>query len=208
MQGQIPKKTFATVLHPVRRPLTPTLAGSTDTLILCLSCGEPATQAEGLLLDLLSEEDFESLKTGAAYTRKRELRFPPEETAILHQSAGREAEQRRKSDATQSMIVTAADYKAYGISFLTEFPTARINWEGHPHKITLVDVMPQIDEAFTNALLVIVLTPDVKARVRYEVEQEVAALYKDERESEEERSSKLTARVGLYLIREMAVKLK
>ena len=76
MQGQIPKKTFATVLHPVRRPLTPTLAGSTDTLILCLSCGEPATQAEGLLLDLLSEEDFESLKTGAAYTRKRELRFP------------------------------------------------------------------------------------------------------------------------------------
>jgi D-tyrosyl-tRNA(Tyr) deacylase len=44
--------------------------------------------------------------------------------------------------------------------------------------------------------------------VRLAVEQDVAAEYQELGESEEEWKSKLSGRAGLYLIRDMATKLK
>jgi hypothetical protein len=87
-------------------------------LNLRLSCGETAAPAAGFKLDILSEADLVSLTTGKAYKRERKEKYFPEESLSLHQSAGRDAEQRRKLDAKVSMVVTAEEYAAKGISFL------------------------------------------------------------------------------------------
>ncbi len=78
-------------------------------LNLHLSCGETAAPAAGFKLDLLSEADLASLTTGNAYMRKRARRYCPEDSLILHQSAGRDTEQRRKNDSNKSMVVTAEE---------------------------------------------------------------------------------------------------
>ena len=70
------------------------------------------------MLDILSGEQLAELKNGKAYVRKRSGKFLPQETAILHENAGRVAEQRRKSEAVPSMVVTAEEYAANGIPFL------------------------------------------------------------------------------------------
>jgi hypothetical protein len=57
------------------------------------------------MLDLLSGEKLAELKNGTAYVRKRSGMFLLQETAILHENAGRNAEQRRKSKAVPSMVV-------------------------------------------------------------------------------------------------------
>jgi hypothetical protein len=160
------------------------------------------------MLDLLSEEELAKLKNGEAYVRKRSGRYLPEETAILHQNAGRNAEQQRKSEAVSSMVVTAEEYAAHGIPFLDKFPTGPLEWADNPNRITLVDSMVQIGGAFENALARLVMAPAALDAVRLAVEQEVSALYQENTESEEERDSKLKARAGLYLLREMASKLK
>jgi NADH dehydrogenase FAD-containing subunit len=106
------------------------------------------------------------------------------------------------------MVVTAAAYAANGIVYLSEFPAGQLDWTGSPNKITLVNSMPQIGFAFENALSVSAQSPDAKKAVRLAVEAEVSKLYQQKGESEEERVSQLTARAGLFLIREMASKLK
>jgi hypothetical protein len=106
------------------------------------------------------------------------------------------------------MVVTEGDYEANGILYLSQFPTGPLQWADNPNRITLVDTLPQIGGAFRNALSVSVHSPDAKNAVRRTVEGEVSALYQENGESEEERGSKLTARAGLYLLREMACKLK
>jgi hypothetical protein len=117
-------------------------------LNLRLSCGETAAPAAGFKLDLLSEADIASLTNGKAYKRKHKEKYCPEESLSLHQSAGRDAEQRRKLDAKASMVVTAEEYAANGISFLgNQFPTGPLNWANSPNKITLVDIMPQVGSA-------------------------------------------------------------
>jgi hypothetical protein len=173
-----------------------------------LSFGDPVFQAVGSMLDLLSEEDLDKLKTGRAYVRKRPGKFLPPETTILHQNAGRMAEQQRKIKAVPSMVVTAEEYEANGITFMAEFPTGPLDWGDNPNKITLVDSMPQIGGSFQNALKTLVIAPAALDAVRIAVEQEVAALYLENAESDEDRASKLNARAGLYLLREMACKLK
>ena len=160
------------------------------------------------MLDLLSEEDLAKLTSGRAYQRQRKGRFLPPETSILHQNAGRLEEQRRKKEAVPSMIVTAEEYEAYGITFMAEFPTGPLDWADNPNKITLVDSMPQIGGAFKNALATLVMAPAALDAVSLAVEQEVAALYQEKAESEAVRDSKLMGRAGLYLIREMAYKIK
>ena len=160
------------------------------------------------MLDLLSEEDLAKLKDGKAYVRQRIGRFLPDETAILHQNAGRNAEQRRKSKAGLKMVVTADEYAAHGIPFLDQFPTGPLDWAENPNKITLVDSMKQFGGAFENAVLTIGQTPAELDAVRLAVEHDVAAEYQELGESEEEWKSKLSGRAGLYLIREMATKLK
>ena len=160
------------------------------------------------MLDLLSEEDLAKLKNGTAYVRQRIGRFLPDETAILHQNAGRNAEQRRKSGAGLKMVVTAEEYAANGIPFLDQFPTGPLDWAENPNKITLVDSMKQFGGAFENAVLTIGQTPAKLDAVRRAVEHDVAAEYQELGESEEEWKSKLSGRAGLYLIREMATKLK
>ena len=171
-----------------------------------MSCGETAAPAAGFKLDLISRADLANLVTGKAYTRKRKGKFLPEESLSLHQSAGRDAEQRRKLDANASMVVTAEEYAANGISFLgNQFPTGPLNWADSPNKITLVDIMPQVGGAYKNSLSVIARQPEALEKVRLAVEQEVAALYQDNGESEEERSSKVNARAGLYLLRNLAL---
>ena len=94
------------------------------------------------------------------------------------------------------------------ILYLSEFPTTKLNWDDSPNKITLVNTMPQIGGAFQNALSVSAQSPAAKEAVRLAIEAEVSALYQENGESEEERASQLTARAGLYLVREMAWKLK
>ena len=162
------------------------------------------------MLDLLSEEDLAKLKNGKAYVRERRgaQRFLPAETAILHQNAGRTAEQRRKSGAGPKMVVTAEEYAANGIPFLDQFPAGPLDWSENPNKITLVDSRKQFGGAFENAVLTIGQTPAELVAVRLAVEQDVAAEYQELGESEEEWKSKLSGRAGLYLIREMATKLK
>lgn len=160
------------------------------------------------MLDLLSEEDLAKLKNGKAYVRERRGPFLPAETAILHQNAGRTAEQRRKSGAGPKMVVTAEEYAANGIPFLDQFPAGPLDWSENPNKITLVDSMKQFGGAFENAVLTIGQTPAELVAVRLAVEQDVAAEYRELGESEEEWKSKLSGRAGLYLIREMATKLK
>ena len=188
----------------------PTAAPSlcTSYLYLRLSFGDPVDQAVVSMLDLLPEEDLFKLLSGKAYVRQRPGKFLPEETSILHQNAGRLEEQRRKKEAVPSMIVTAEEYEAYGITFMAEFPTGPLDWADNPNKITLVDSMPQIGSSFKNALDTSAIAPAELETVRLAVEQEVAALYQGNAESEVERASKLYGRSGLYLIREMACKLK
>ena len=65
--------------------------------------------------------------------------------------------------------------------------------------------MPQVGSAYKNSLSVITRQPEAIETVRLAVEREVAALYQDNGESEEERSSKVHARAGLYLLRELAL---
>ncbi len=171
-----------------------------------LSCGETAAPAAGFKLDFLSEADLASLTNGKAYTRKRKEKYFPEESLSLHQSAGRDAEQRRKLDAKPSMVVTAEEYAANGIPFLgNQFPTGPLNWADSPNKITLVDIMPQVGSAYKNSLSVTSSRPEAIETVRLAVERDVAALYRDNGESEEERCSKVHARAGLYLLRELAL---
>lgn len=160
------------------------------------------------MLDLLSGEKLAELKNGTAYVRQRSGRFLPQETAVLHENAGRIAEQRRKSEAVQSMVVTAEEYAANGIPFLDKFPTGQLDWADNPNKITLVDSMEQIGGAYENALVTLAMAPSELQAVCLAVNHEVAALYQENGESEEERDSKLKARAGLYLLREMASKLK
>ena len=160
------------------------------------------------MLDLLSEEDLAKLTSGRAYQRQRKGRFLPPETSILHQNAGRSAEQRRKSEADPSMVVTAEEYEVNGIPFMADFPTGPLDWADNPNKFTLVDSMPQIGGAYHNALHILVIAPAALDTVRLTVEQEVAALYQEKAESEAMRESKLMGRAGLYLIREMAYKIK
>ena len=174
-------------------------------LTLRLSCGDTAA---GYKLDLLSEEDIAKLVSGESFQRKGRHKFAAEDSAQLHQAAGRFAEQRRKSDAAPSMVVTKDEYEENGILYLSEFPTRKLNWVDNPNKITLVNTMPQIRGAFKNALSVSAQSPVAKEAVRLAVEAEVSALYQENGESEEERASQLTARAGLYLVREMAWKLK
>ena len=182
------------------------LCNRPHALNLRLSCGETEAPAAGFKLDLLSEADLASLTTGKAYTRKRKGNFLPEESLSLHQSAGRDAEQRRKVVANTSMVVTAEEYAANGIPFLgNQFPTGPLNWADNPNKITLVDIMPQVGSAYNNSLSVITREPEAIETVRLAVEREVAALYQDNGESEEERSSKVNARAGLYLLRNLAL---
>ncbi len=68
--------------------------------------------------------------------------------------------------------------------------------------------MEQIGGAYEDALVRLAMAPSELQAVRLAVEQEVAAPYQENGESEEERHSKLKARAGLYLLREMASKLK
>jgi hypothetical protein len=180
----------------------------TLTLVLRLSCGDAAAQKAEFMLDILSGEQLAELKNGIAYVRKRSGKFLPQETAILHENAGRNAEQRRKSEAVPNMVVTAEEYAANGIPFLDKFPTGQLDWADNPNKITLVDSMEQIGGAYENALVTLAMAPSELQAVCLAVEQEVAALYQENGESEEERNSKLKARAGLYLLREMASKLK
>ena len=198
------------VLHPVSHscPLLLLHCAPTSYLYLRLSFGDPVDQAVVSMLDLLPEEDLFKLLSGKAYVRQRPGKFLPEETSILHQNAGRLEEQRRKKEAVPSMIVTAEEYEAYGITFMAEFPTGPLDWADNPNKITLVDSMPQIGSSFKNALDTSAIAPAELETVRLAVEQEVAALYQGNAESEVERASKLYGRSGLYLIREMACKLK
>ena len=180
-------------------------------LNLRLSCGETAAAAPaaGFKLDFLSEADLASLTNGKAYTRKRKEKYFPKESLSLHQSAGRDAEQRRKLDAKPSMVVTAEEYAANGIPFLgNQFPTGPLNWANCPNKITLLDIMPQVGSAYKNSLSVTSSRPEAIETVRLAVERDVAALYRDNGESEEERCSKVHARAGLYLLRELALKLQ
>ena len=106
------------------------------------------------------------------------------------------------------MIVTADEYEACGISFLKDLPVRPLDWKNKPNRITLVDTMPLIGRAFENSLSVSNNSAETKNEVRLAVEGEVSALYQENGESEEEQGSKLNARAGLYLIREMAFKLK
>jgi hypothetical protein len=183
----------------VHRPLT---------LFLRFSCGDAAAQKAKFMLDLLPADKLAELKNGRAYVRNRSGRFLPEETAILHENAGRVAEQRRKSEAVPSMVVTAEEYAANGIPFLHQFPTGQLDWADNPNKITLIDSMEQIRGAYENALVSLVMAPAELKAVSLAVEQEVAALYQENGESEEEKYSKQKAREGLYLLREMTSKLK
>jgi hypothetical protein len=106
------------------------------------------------------------------------------------------------------MVVTAEEYEVNGIPLMAEFPTGPLDWADNPNQFTLVDSMPQIGGAYQNALHTLVIAPAALDTVRLTVEQEVAALYQEKAESETERNSKLKGRAGLYLIREMAYKIK
>ena len=69
--------------------------------------------------------------------------------------------------------------------------TGQLDWADNPNKITLVDSMEQIGGAYEDALVRLAMAPSELQAVRLAVEQEVAAPYQENGESEEERHSKL-----------------
>lgn len=184
------------------------------TLSLCVSSYNGPAFAAVFMLDLLSSAEIERLKNGNAYVRMRRGPFLPPETDLLHQRAGQAAEKQRKADAVLGMVVSAENYEANGILFLREFPAGQLDWKENASKITLIDTMPQIAAAYNNALTVTVMSLAIIDEVRTSVQNEVDALYIGQGKgtggsgAEIENTVTAAARAGLYLLREMATKLR
>ena len=157
----------------------------------------------------MDSADIKSLLKGeGVYLRAGRVRFAPNDSAELQQKAGREAERKRQTLAGPSDVITPKDYDKYQIPLLNEFPAGKLDWTHNPNRLTLINAMPQVGQAFENAVCTCEKSPEVIQKIRAAIEQEVRDEYKDNEESEEEMESKLPARCGCFLLREMATKLK